>query len=658
MSKRILLSGWLLSTLLSLLGHAPAQDRVPVQAELVRAIDAGRVKIGEPVLAKVAVKWQSAQCTLREGAVLKGRIVAQTAHSKTEKNSQIALLFESAQCNGPDLEPLPLSVAAVLASDPYQDRNLYENQPLSEAVGLSIGGTGGGAAVANVGGTASNSNMRSVTAAAATAYVLPPKYKGPTAVMPGQVVGIRGLKLRVGDGPEGSSVLSMSGHNVRLESGYQIMLVPNLNTASPVSNNAGTNAVPSVAVAPIAKPASVPDESIPLDETEVCSPPQCTIAFEPGEAETTRVAAWASFPVGQLGYAPARPDQEMYSFDYGSAMSYLGAGELLFTFNPHVLIERSGAEAKFAKLRVIRAVLINARKRKVEKTVDWKVADSQQYLWPVSQGVLIHVGRELRLYRAGLKLEQKLALNGPLAFVRISPSSKYFAVGVLQERHSDTVHRELEEAEQREPEEDVEIKVLDSNFHVLATVVRSSRATVPVLSDVGEIRVLSTAKNRWSLVEEGWDEQKRVLARLNSACRPQVTSLPPDLLFVVGCDRQSSGKWYRVIRPNGRPLLRGVSPSVELEQTVSGVAAGSSFAIGVAETAKSMAANSAFQTSDLQSERIVVYRAENGERIFTVKIPSPEPTVQTFVLSPDGGQLAVLQKDQIAFYKVPPVRGH
>lgn len=122
MSKRILFSGWLLSTLLSLLCKAPAQDRVPVQAELVQAIDAGRVKIGESVLAKVAVKWQTAQCTLREGAVLKGRIVAQTTHSKTEKNSQIALLFESAQCNGPDLKPLPLTVAAVLASDPYQDR--------------------------------------------------------------------------------------------------------------------------------------------------------------------------------------------------------------------------------------------------------------------------------------------------------------------------------------------------------------------------------------------------------------------------------------------------------------------------------------------------------------------------------------------------------
>jgi hypothetical protein len=289
MSKRILSSGWLLGTLLFLLCQGYAQDRIPVQAELVRAIDAGRVKIGESVLAKVAVKWQNAQCTLREGAVLKGRIVAQTAHSKTEKNSQIALLFESAQCNGPGLEPLLLTVAAVLASDPYQDRNLYENQPLSEAVGLSVGGGGGGAAGVGVGGGVTNSNMRSVTAAAATVYVSPQKYKGPTAVMPGQVVGIRGLKLRVGDGPEGSSVLSMSGHNVRLESGYQIMLVPNLTTAT-VPNSAGPSAVPTVAEAPIAK-LTAPDESSPPDETEVCLPPQCTVAFEPDEAEAGRAAA-------------------------------------------------------------------------------------------------------------------------------------------------------------------------------------------------------------------------------------------------------------------------------------------------------------------------------------------------------------------------------
>jgi hypothetical protein len=646
MSKRILAAGLLFSFILFCIVHnAAAQDRIPVQAELVRAFEAGRIKIGDPVLAKVAIKWQGPQCALRQGAILNGRIVAQSVHSKTEKTSEIALLFESGQCDGPDMKPLPMTVASVLAVDPSEDKKMYENQPLSDAVGLGLGRDPG---PNGVGG--SSGGPRSITQAAATVYVSPPRYKGPTAVMPGQVVGIRGMKLNVGAGPEGSSVLSVSGHNVRLEAGSQFILVPNLNAPTPVAANIPpASPVPSIPVA-----AKTSDEVDPADETDVCLPPQCSVALAPNDAEAGAMAAWATLSVKALGYIPARPDHGMYSFDYASTISYLGSNELLFTFNPHTLVPRTGVEAAFAKLRIIRAVLIDVQNKKVEKTVEWKVPDAQQYLWPIGHDrALVHVGRELRLYGPGLKLEQRFSLNGPLAFVRTSPSSKYFAVGVVQERHSEAVHHQLEEAEEQAPEEDIEIKVLDSTFHTLATVVRSSRVALPVLSDNGEIQVLSQSKNRWQLIEDAWDGQKHVLAHVNSTCRPDATTLPPDLLFVVGCDRQTTGKWYRVLRPDGKPVLKGSSPSTELEQTANGVAAGSAFTIGTAEASKSIIFDSAFSVSDLKSEHIVVYRAENGERIFAVTIPSPVPTVQTFMLSPDGNQLAVLQGEQIAFYKMP-----
>jgi hypothetical protein len=348
----------------------------------------------------------------------------------------------------------------------------------------------------------------------------------------------------------------------------------------------------------------------------------------------------------------------MYSFDYSSAISYLGPQEILFTFNPHLLVQRSVAESKLSGLRTIRAVLINVQNRKVEKTVDWKVPDAQQYQWPIGQDqVLVHVGRELRLYGPGLKLERRFSLNGPLAFVRTSPSSAYLAVAVIQERHSEFVHRQLQEAEGREPEEDVEVRVLDGDFHVLASVVRSSRAAPPVLSDNGEIRLARTGKNRWQIVEEAWGGQKHSFAEVNSTCTPEVTALPPDLLFVVGCDRQTTGKWYRVLESDGKPVLKGWSPSAEIEHTVTGDAAGTDFAVGIAESANSIPADSVFQASDLSGERIAVYRAENGERVFTVNIPSPVPTAQSFALSPDGNSLAVLQGDQIAFYRVPAANG-
>jgi len=264
--------------------------------------------------------------------------------------------------------------------------------------------------------------------------------------------------------------------------------------------------------------------------------------------------------------------------------------------------------------------------------------------------VTAHFGAPVAASRA---LNTPLALDGPLAYVRTSPSAKYFAVGVIKKRHSHDVHQQLADAEQREPEEDVEVKILDGDLHALATVMRSSRSSAPVLSDDGEIQVVRAGKGRWQIVEESWDTQKRVLASVNSRCTPQVTTLPPDLIFVIGCDRQTPNKWYRMLRPDGKPVLKGSSPMTVLEHATSGMAAGSAFTIGIAEAAKSVGTDAAFRTSDVADERIAVYRSDTGARIFAVTVPSPEPTVQTFGLSPDGGQLAVLAGDQIAFYSLP-----
>jgi hypothetical protein len=607
---------------------ACADDRVPVQASLVHSLEAGRIKVGDSVLAKVTARWKSSECDLRQGAILKGRVVAQTARSKTDKYSQIALLFESGECGGSALKPIPLTVAAVMAANPRLDPNLYQSPPLNDAVGLTL-----------------NGNARSLTSAAAAVFSQADSYKGPTSIRPGEVAGIKGLQLKVGEGPEGSSILSASGHNVRLDAGAQLVLVPNVAAGHSSADSAAvTLPSPPVTAAPPVK--EIPE---PADETDICSPPQCSVALATGEGENANAAASATLSIKDLGYSLI--DRERFAFDYDSAVVFLGEKKLLFTFNPHILVPRNSAEAKFAKLRIIRAVLIDVATKNVQKTVDWKVPDDGQYLWSIGRDrVLVHVGRELRIYGPDLRVEQRLALSGPLAFVRASPSASYFAVGVIQERHSEAVHRELLDAEAREPEEDVEVKVLDANLRTLATTVHSSRAAPPVFSDKGEIRTQKIRKNRWRISEATWDSQQRNIAELNSTCAPRITTLLPDFLFVIGCDLQASGKWYRVLRSNGKPVLKGWSNSAELEQRVSSADAGNSFTVSVAVAVKSINASYPFRVADIAAERIAVYRAENGGRIFSLNVPAPIPTVQSFVLSPNGQQLAVLQGDQIALY--------
>src|SRR5262249_38217915 len=366
-----------------------ADDRIPVQASLVRSVDAGRVRVGDSVLAKVSVKWKSPECELRQGAILKGRVVAQAAHSKTVKNSEIGLLFDSGECGGAALKPLPLTVAAVMAKNPHLDPAMYQSAPLTDAIGLSL-----------------NGNTRSLSTAAATVFHQADVYRGPSSVRPGEVSGIKGVQLKVGGGPEGSSILSTSGHNLRLEMGSELVLVPNVSAGKTDSTTdaVGTGPSPTIPATP-----SPNDTAETADETDTCLPPQCSLALTTGEAENT--AASATLAIKDLGYSLV--DRERLGFDYDSAVAFLGEKNLLFTFNPHVLIPRSPSESRFAKLRVIRAVLIDIATRKILKSLDWKVPDDAQYLWSIGRDrVLVHVGQELRIYGPDLRVEQRFALGG------------------------------------------------------------------------------------------------------------------------------------------------------------------------------------------------------------------------------------------------------
>jgi hypothetical protein len=619
--------------------------RVPIQVELLKALESGKVSVGDAVLARVNIAWKTADCGLRKGAILKGRVVAESARSKTNKGSEIAILFESGQCDGRDMRPMLLTVAAVVAAARESAPENGQSPSLSEAIGVGLNGGAGG----NSGG----GGMRSVSTATATALVEPPSQKRPKTILPGQVIGMADVKLSVGTGPEGSSVLTASKRNIRLEAGSELVLVSN---SKPEANNvvsAATTSAPdekeAAASFPGADSSKVPDAS---EEPEVCAPPECNIDIAQAQVEPGLAAATGTLSIKELGYAP-RADHDMGQFDHDAAITYLGSNELLFTFNAHGLIRRSPDETSATALRIVRAVLIDLTSLKVSRSVDWRVPDVNQYLWPIGEGrVLVHVGHELRMYGPGLKLEARHTLDGPLAFLRMSPSSTYFAVGILQERHSESIHRELTEAENREPEEDVQIKVLNEGFRTIAAVVRSSREIPPVLTDEGEVLLRMMNKNRWRILEQTWDGHRRSLGVIDSTCVPEITSLPPKLLFVLGCDRTMDGKWYQMLRSNGKPVLKGWSPSAELEQTVGWSADNRYFTIGVTKAAKALVADSTFRASDLDSERVTVYRAENGRRMFAVNIPFPVPTQQTFVLSADGNQLAVLKRDQIAFYRL------
>src|ERR1035438_9880190 len=112
----------------------------------------------------------------------------------------------------------------------------------------------------------------------------------------------------------------------------------------------------------------------------------------------------------------------------GKALVYLSPKELLVTFNPHILSPRHDLGPAGPTMRVIRAALVDTGSRRVTHTVDWELPDNRQYLWPLAEGrVLVHVGSELRVYGAGLKIQNRISLEWPLAFFPLTSDGSLLA---------------------------------------------------------------------------------------------------------------------------------------------------------------------------------------------------------------------------------------
>jgi hypothetical protein len=151
----------------------------------------------------------------------------------------------------------------------------------------------------------------------------------------------------------------------------------------------------------------------------------------------------------------------------------------------------------------------------------------------------------------------------------------------------------------------------------------------------------------------GWDNQSRNLGSFRSSCRPELSSLAPDLAFLVSCREVSQVKDYRVLRTDGRPVLKGQSLLNELGHAAIGNEATRSFAVKIVQASQPLLPGQVFQTTDLESMDFSLYQAEDGKHLFSVRVSDPPASSGGFALAPDGKHLAVLTRSRIAFYLIP-----
>jgi hypothetical protein len=613
----------------------------PIQAELMADLHARLLKVGQTVFARVTVEWRSPTCLLRNGAVLEAHVVSVVPSIKPVKASEVGLAFTRAQCGDLKMGPFNLLLSAIAAPpDPPDLGILSESLPVRAMSGIK------GDIILNSVRISNNPTLNLIS----TMYLFP---MIPRMEM-GDVYRIKGLKLSVGTGPENSSILTSKDHDVALEKHSMLLLVPaqwSIARASAEPGGDQPESTEAVARIPAAAGAEGLPVHQPLDDIDLCASPQCNVALPSGNANDVGHAA-DTVSIRDLGYSP-RPQRDAFNFIHDEVLAYLDPRELLVAFNPHELVSRD-AQRMGSTVRVIRAALVDTQTHRVTHTVDWALPDNRQYLWPLANGrALVHVGSELRVYGEGLQIQNRVSLDGPLAFVRVTPDGSFIAIGVLHERHTPELHAQLRENLNGDPEEDVNILVLNSNFETIAKSTARSNLLAPTLLNEGQVTLSAQSNMRYRISMVTWDNHTSVVARFTSSCTPELSSIAPDFIFLVSCDKSTQGREYRVLRRDGRLALKGDSTENDCGHAAEGSANQEAFVVKIVQSSVPVPPGAPLNAEHFSSEELRVYRAADGKRLLAVRAGSPSLSRDGYALAPDASQLAVLTRDQLAFYAVP-----
>jgi hypothetical protein len=215
MKKAVLLASWLVWPMIAFAQSAPATapkfspgSMLPV--ELSKSLDAKKVHTGDPVLGKVPYDLSSnGKVVVPRDTKVIGHVAEVKPSDHESKDSKLGVAFDKLTLKDGTTIPLSAEVQAVGAPVSTAPADFSENAPPET----------------NPAGTNQHSEME---------RPLPPNPTAPQAELPSAsvtqrlnpksqgIVGLRGYSLSQGTMQD--SVITSADHNVKLESGTQIML--------------------------------------------------------------------------------------------------------------------------------------------------------------------------------------------------------------------------------------------------------------------------------------------------------------------------------------------------------------------------------------------------------------------------------------------------
>ena len=189
-----------------------------ISAELMKSVDAKKAKVGDLVMAKVTEDVKSGSTTvIPKGSKVSGQVVSAQAHEKGGAPSTLALRFDKVMLKDGKEMPLAASIQAISPPVNNSANAMDEQGPAATSAGPT-GNPG------NMGAPGQPGTMGGAPGTAANGAGYPngaPSAGSNTEMNTGAAAGMSGVSMT--QGAQGM-MLSSQDHNVKLESGTQLVL--------------------------------------------------------------------------------------------------------------------------------------------------------------------------------------------------------------------------------------------------------------------------------------------------------------------------------------------------------------------------------------------------------------------------------------------------
>ena len=263
-----------------------------------------------------------------------------------------------------------------------------------------------------------------------------------------------------------------------------------------------------------------------------------------------------TIPVGPLGFSSPGSfyllrRQSLVSLDF------LDENRLLFSFQVAGLMRRDAGDEAEARERQIRAVVVALPDGKIESETLWVVPDRTRYLWMLKDGhFLLRDSDGLEEGDAKLKIAPFLRLPGRLLWLEMDPAQQVMITNSLEsaeapqkpgEAGSPVTTQATVTADKEKPSAEATLAVRtlqrESGRLIRMTQVpwTSQTADWPINSD-GYLESSRDNGGQWLLNLNYFAGGSRVVARVDSSCRPSADWVSEGELLAATCDPGGGGK--------------------------------------------------------------------------------------------------------------------